>query len=174
MARFIQGSLRLNGINVAAGVVSGLLRNGSDQAPGQTPTNLSFTRHFTAYPGTDADLPVRYERPTMVGAGRTARRAGRSGYCAGVLGSRIFAASAKPAIEIRWPSLERSAARQAWRHVRSMAQAAVVSRVSGHSLIPPTRALPGQQPGQQGGIQGGNWSAPMPAVGMAGCATRGK
>jgi len=174
MVGFMQESLRLNGINVADGVVFGLLRIGSDQATGQTSASLSFTRHFTTYPDSDSDLPERYERPANAGAGTTARRAGRPGYCAGVLDRRSFAIFAKPAIQWRWPSLVRSAVPEAWHHVRSMAQAAVGPQTSGHSRIPLTRALPGlQKPRHQGRDQGEQPPARMPAVGMAGSATRG-
>jgi hypothetical protein len=96
-------SLVLRGVNVVRDVVTGLKRIGANQAAvRQTPAMvLSHLRHPSqSDPWSDADPALRYERATA--GGSTAKRAGRPGSSAGVLGSRNLASFTRGAILSGW------------------------------------------------------------------------
>ncbi len=171
-----QESLRLCGINVAGGVVFGL-RNGSNQAEGQTPTNLSFTRHLTWYSDADSDPRKRYERPALTGADHAPQRTGRSGCSTGVLAGRSSAISAERAIRFGWPAFGRAHARRDWRHVRSLAPTIPGKRLSDISRIPgraTTATTLRTGPCTKRTLRVQRPAAMLPAVGMPGNAMRGQ
>jgi hypothetical protein len=102
-------SLVLRGVRIACDVVTGLERNGSMQADGQTPTMLlSQERHLRAdYPqGTD---PGRPGSVGFTGAASAALRAGRPGCSLGVPNRRGPAIFAGRAILSGWSPSVRSA-----------------------------------------------------------------
>jgi hypothetical protein len=99
MAELKLENLVLHGVRVACHVVTGLERNGSNQASGPAPAvRLSFPRHLSASDSSGSDPGMRYDLVTMRDVAYAALRAGRPERPAGVLGCRGPARTAGRAI----------------------------------------------------------------------------
>jgi hypothetical protein len=112
MAIIHSETLVLRGVPAAVyGVAAGLERNGSAVTGLRTPTMpLSLTRHlFAGYPRSGADPDMRLADAAERGAAQAAKRAGRPGSPAGVLGSRNPAITAGRAIQSGWTRSGRGA-----------------------------------------------------------------